>query len=366
MGCNSSKSTADLPVALSGVDARLDPDDDGVEAVDTGNKEDVKNSAYLSSGRGTRQRSSVMNAPPKFDASWVPPRYDKTAEDQSGIRQALAANIIFSATVSFLTRTPKFPPTIPLTLSNVRLTLTNVSLPEQNEADMQIIVDAMQKSAYEEGAVIIQQGTEGDLFYVIAEGEVDIDVEGKGVIDRCTPSTKRNYFGELALLYNEPRAATVRAATALVCWKLDRTTFKNVLTGSAIKQLATRRDFINQVPILSTLELHEKLTVADAMQEKIFKAEEIIVVEGAEGDSFFIIEEGEVQASQEGKGEGKRMGRNDYFGELALINSETRAATVTAIQDTTCLAIDRDTFSRVIKDEAVATMRENAAERYGK
>jgi cAMP-dependent protein kinase regulator len=231
---------------------------------------------------------------------------------------------------------------------------------------MQIIVNAMQKSAFEAAAVIIQQGVEGDTFYVLQKGEVEIDVEGRGVIDRCTPSTKRNYFGELALLYNEPRAATVRASSAssVQCWVLDRATFKNVLTGSAIKQLATRRDFINQVPILSTLKLHEKLTVADAMQEKKYKTGEVIVAEGAEGDCFFIIEEGEVQATQQGKDDAKKLGRTEYFGELALLNSQSRVATVTALQDTICLSIDRETFGRVIKDEAVATMRKNAEEQY--
>jgi hypothetical protein len=99
MGCNQTKSAADIPVPLDGIDPSLDPDDDGVEGVDNEDKSAVKSSTYLSSGRGTRQRSSVMNAPPKVDESWVPPKYEKTAEEQSSIRQALSTNILFSATV---------------------------------------------------------------------------------------------------------------------------------------------------------------------------------------------------------------------------------------------------------------------------
>jgi cAMP-dependent protein kinase regulator len=55
--------------------------------------------------------------------------------------------------------------------------------------------------------VVIQQGAEGDNFYVVDEGLFDIFVKDKKVVEVGPGGS----FGELALMYNTPRAATVKA-----------------------------------------------------------------------------------------------------------------------------------------------------------
>jgi hypothetical protein len=82
-----------------------------------------------------------------------------------------------------------------------------------------------------------------------------------------------------------------------------------------------------------------------------FRAGDVVVRQGdAQADRFYIVEEGECKAEMEGvAGEVcARMGRGAYFGERALLTDAPRAATVTAVVDTKCLAMDRAAFVRIM------------------
>jgi hypothetical protein len=69
----------------------------------------------------------------------------------------------------------------------------------------------------------------------------------------------------------------------------------------------------------------------------------VLIEEGQDGDRYYAITDGEVSVSK-GSAELRRMSRGDGFGEIALLHSVTRTATVTAVTDTTVLSIGRDAF----------------------
>ena len=77
----------------------------------------------------------------------------------------------------------------------------------------------MQKVKFAAGDVIIKQGDEGDRFYVLESGTCDITVKGKGSVMKASRGVA---FGELALLFNQPRAATVTAESDVVVWQASR------------------------------------------------------------------------------------------------------------------------------------------------
>jgi hypothetical protein len=88
---------------------------------------------------------------------------------------------------------------------------------------------SMHRLSFPPGAVVFNEGDEGDRFYVIEEGEVEIDVaEGRPKVEG-----PGGYFGEIALLRDVPRTATVRARTQLELYALDRDEFIGVVTGHA-------------------------------------------------------------------------------------------------------------------------------------
>ena len=128
--------------------------------------------------------------------------------------------------------------------------------------------------------------TEGNTFYIVEEGHCDISVTNVGKVMDIDGGEGRDFFGELALLYDAPRAATVTATTPVKAWGLDRTTFKSIMQDAASKQSALYRSFLEQVPILSSLNTYERLTIADAMKSQTFSAGEDIIVEGTVSTSF--------------------------------------------------------------------------------
>ena len=77
-------------------------------------------------------------------------------------------------------------------------------------------------------------------------------------------------FGELALLYNAPRAATITSDGDCVLWGLDRQTFNHIVKGSASKKREKYEKFLEKVSILSTMDNYERCKLADAFKEHTF------------------------------------------------------------------------------------------------
>lgn len=105
-------------------------------------------------------------------------------------------------------------------------------------------------------------GDAGDNFYVVESGDFDIFVNGNRVASRG-PGTS---FGELALLYNSPRAATVTSTKPCVLWALDRHTFRHMLASSREFHLDTVISALRNVPLLRSLTAEQMDKIADAVQ----------------------------------------------------------------------------------------------------
>ena len=79
-------------------------------------------------------------------------------------------------------------------------------------------------------------------------------------------------FGELALLYNAPRAATI-VCKSETCelWSLDRDTFSYIIKSAVQKKREKYDDFLEKVEILKCMEKYERTKIADALKEEWFE-----------------------------------------------------------------------------------------------
>ncbi|XP_038223281.1 cAMP-dependent protein kinase type I regulatory subunit isoform X2 [Zerene cesonia] len=232
-----------------------------------------------------------------------------------------------------------------------RAIASNVLFTHLDESERADMFDAMFPVQCLVGETVIQQGDEGDNFYIIDSGEVEVLVNGEVV----TTIGEGGSFGELALIYGTPRAATVRARTPLKLWGLDRDSYRRILMGSTIRKRRMYDEFLSRVSILESLEKWERLTVADALEPVSFNDGETIVRQGEPGNDFYIIVEGTAVVLQQRGGEAEgaavevgRLGPSDYFGEIALLLDRPRAATVRADGPLKCVKLDRARFERVL------------------
>ena len=93
---------------------------------------------------------------------------------------------------------------------------------------------------------------------------------------------------------------------------------------------------------------------------KEYKDGELIVRQGEMGNCMFVIQKGEVEAVAESDGKElrlRKMGVNDFFGEMALFEKETRTATVRALSPTRVLTIDKKNFLRGIHEDPSLAFR---------
>uniref|UniRef100_A0A8C2Z257 cAMP-dependent protein kinase type I-alpha regulatory subunit n=1 Tax=Cyclopterus lumpus TaxID=8103 RepID=A0A8C2Z257_CYCLU len=207
----------------------------------------------------------------------------------------------------------------------------NVLFAHLDDNERSDIFDAMFSVNCIAGETVIQQGDEGDNFYVIDLGEMDVYVNNELV----TSIGEGGSFGELALIYGTPRAASVRARSNVKLWGIDRDSYRRILMGSTLRKRKMYEEFLSKVSILESLDKWERLTVADALETVQFQDGQEIVVQGEPGEEFFIILEGTAAVLQRRSEDEEfvevgRLGPSDYFGEIALLMNRPRAATVVA------------------------------------
>jgi len=148
-----------------------------------------------------------------------------------------------------------------------------------SEQEYAIVIDALQLVKKNSGEAVITEGEDGDCLYIVDKGILACTKVFKG---QTSPTFLKNYepgdaFGELALLYNCPRAATIKAVDASELWRLDRATFNHIVKDAAAQKREKYEDFLAKVKILSSMEPYERSKLGDAIKEEVFEAGEFVI-----------------------------------------------------------------------------------------
>jgi cAMP-dependent protein kinase regulator len=272
---------------------------------------------------GRMRRDSVSAAVMRVNDKYVPPKFDKTTEEREKLIEMINKNKDCGVLFGHL-----------------------------DPANFNQVIDAFKKMEVPKGEDLIKQGDEGDYFYVVISGKVDIFVARKGDEppgNKVLSVSSGAIFGQLALMYNAPRAATCRAVDDTSVWGLDRETFQQTLVNQQGNKMQGYEGFLEGLEFFSHLNRYERSRVADLLHPLTLKKEEKVIKQGDDGDAFYIVEKGKCVASihgEKGEVDVKTYDKaGEFFGERALLKGEPRAATVRAdVDDTRVLQLKKEDF----------------------
>nr|XP_020658843.1 cGMP-dependent protein kinase 2 [Pogona vitticeps] len=185
------------------------------------------------------------------------------------------------------------------------------------------MVECMYGRTYQQGSYIIKQGEPGNHIFVLAEGKLEVFQQSK-LLSSIPVWTA---FGELAILYNCTRTASVKGEYTY---------------------------FPTSVSLLKNLPDDKLTKIVDCMEVEYYDKGDYVIREGEEGSTFFVIAKGKVKVTQTSEGQSqpqliKTLQRGDYFGEKALVSDDVRSANIIADEnDVECLVIDRETFNQTV------------------
>merc|ERR1719461_1326810 len=213
------------------------------------------------------------------------------------------------------------------------------------------VCSEMYRMDVDEKEFLIKQGEEGNTFYVIESGDFEVSIADLGKISTLASG---ECVGELALLYNAPRAASVQCISVkgtegnkACVWCVDRTAFRKALMNVYEASSNENIEFLKKCELLQPLLSSELQLIDQALQKEKFEKDDVIFREGDEGDRFYIIKSGTVSGVMSKDSEQKfTLSDGAFFGERALLTSEGRAATIKVVSDSLeCLTLSREDFT---------------------
>mmetsp|Transcript_10833 Transcript_10833/g.5498 ORF Transcript_10833/g.5498 Transcript_10833/m.5498 type:complete len:142 (+) Transcript_10833:265-690(+) len=140
----------------------------------------------------------------------------------------------------------------------------------------------MEEKPYKTGDSVISQGDDGAELFIVDQGTLECSKIFPGDIQakKLKEYFPGDAFGELALLYNAPRAASITAKTECVLWSLDRNTFNHIVKDAAAKKREVYECFMAKSTLFKEMDPYERGKVADAFKSVSFPENEYVVREG--------------------------------------------------------------------------------------
>ncbi len=255
-----------------------------------------------------------------------------------------------------------------------------------DEDAFQTLVGKLRLRRFVDGETIVRQGERSESFFVVADGEVvvkrDVDDDDGGVV--LARLRRGSVFGELALSSDEPRHASVIAASdvdvlELRCSDAIVASATNEGIRVALKQF-TRDRFLRNLtathPLFASLSRDERHRVMDCFTVVTFPPGEPLIVEGQRGPGLFVLLNGTAAvektvdpggprslmhqadrasaaraaraATRDGRVHIATLRAGDLCGEMSMLSDQPTNATVTSIDDVEALLLGQDDFKEVV------------------
>jgi ATP-binding cassette subfamily B protein len=231
----------------------------------------------------------------------------------------------------------------------------------------QLVEDSFVSVSYPFGSVIVREGDPADAFCVLVAGTARVVTHGeRGEEVSLNKLGPGDGFGELALLEEGTRSATVRASSEVRALRLDRSVFAALVRNDpeirAELELQVRhhylRDLLRVHSIFARLSPSVLASLIGELRPREFQPDELVVREGDAARGMFIVKDGRLHTYQVRDGKPVdvaflRIG--DVFGEASLFSGVPRRATVRAVTTVALFELDADAFQRLLSEHEELT-----------
>jgi cGMP-dependent protein kinase 1 len=194
--------------------------------------------------------------------------------------------------------------------------------------------------------ILFEQNSPGQNFYIICSGRIEVIVNQQ----KKRIMGKGEQFGELALLHDSLRTATIKTIDNTSLWVLSRQSFQKAVKDISNKNYEENKVFISSVQIFQALTPTQKENLLSVVVTQTFVEGQKIVIQGDPGNILYIIKKGSVVCICDGK-QTRKMWPGESFGEQALLYNTERTATVIAACPTVLLSLGRDDLVSVLGDQ---------------
>jgi CRP-like cAMP-binding protein/thioredoxin reductase/Fe-S-cluster-containing hydrogenase component 2 len=221
------------------------------------------------------------------------------------------------------------------------------------------------------GAIVFRQNDYSESLYMIMEGTLEVltKLDGAPPVSVATLGPGE-FFGEMSLISGRRRSATIRAGSdAFLCEVKRKAMLKFIHTAPAAKAVIDQAFLVRAFQTYLFPRLDHAILQQIAERAKIvsFERNQVILREGEEGDSFYLIRSGMVKLCRIRQNREivlTYLSAGQYFGEISLLSGSPRVATVTTIDRVEVIRLAREDFLACVESSPELKQRlEQEAER---
>ncbi|MBU8900159.1 cyclic nucleotide-binding protein [Corallococcus sp. H22C18031201] len=223
------------------------------------------------------------------------------------------------------------------------------------------LLEALEVRAFTPGRAVVTEGAAGDSMFALVDGTAEVARALEGGERKVVGTVSAgDFFGELALVSEGPRLASVVATSRAVLLELTRARMeaaavRHPTVATAVQTFFRRRlveNLLRSSPLLSPLSPAQKQAVAREFDLRAVPARQVLLTQGQPGDAFYLLLRGQCRPYLE-QASGKKVAlpdlrEGDVFGEISLLLDKPVSATVRTESECVLLRLDRGAFERHI------------------
>jgi HlyB family type I secretion system ABC transporter len=225
-----------------------------------------------------------------------------------------------------------------------------------------LIVDSFVPASFTFGQPIVREGEPADGFYVLVSGQARVVKQRENGEDISLNLLRPgDSFGEMGLLEEASRNATVRATGDVTTLKLDRSVFQALIRADPeIRQYLELQikhrhlhNFFRLYSPFARLPAEQLKTLLTEFRAISFAPGELVIRQGDGPGPMYIVEEGRLRTFTEENGRRHYLAylrKGDFFGEMSIFKRQPRSANVEAMSPCKLLELAPETFEKLLKN----------------